>query len=102
MVGGMTREPFTLPRDELEASITTGYERLFRFVIDQCDEIPIAALQSDWRTTIRDAVYDIDRIVRRNAHPDDVMRARLAIGSLAGLWLTTDEIDELYATGKRP
>jgi hypothetical protein len=52
--------------------------------------------RADWREAIGDVLADLDRIVRRNAHPDDVMWARLATGTLCGIWLTVDECEALY------
>lgn len=58
-------------------------------------------LNKDWRDALHDALQGLDRIVRRNAHPDDVSNARLAMDSLLGLWLSDDERDAL-AAGRQP
>ena len=50
---------------------------------------------SDWRSAISDALLEIDRIVRRNAHLDDVMHARGAAYDLAGIWLSTEECEAM-------
>ncbi len=51
----------------------------------------------DWRDVLRDVAFDLDKIAYgAGAHPDSVMNAVLAMGSLAGVWLDVDEKDQLY------
>jgi hypothetical protein len=52
--------------------------------------------------TLEDLANTIQRIIRRNAHPDDVSSAREAMTHLAGIWLNTDEIDEIALDGQEP
>lgn len=52
----------------------------------------------DWRVSLRHVAYELNRIANhRYAHPDDVLRARTAMESLAAVWLTGDEIEALTA-----
>lgn len=54
----------------------------------------------DWREILRDVALDLDKIAYGpDAHPDSVMNAVLAMGSLAGVWLDADEKDDLYLGG---
>jgi len=81
-------------RIELERRISAGYQRLFTFVWHAIEDRRPA--RGDWRAAVLDVAKELDRIVQRNAHPDDVMRARTAMSSLAGIWLDPDETDDVY------
>lgn len=52
-------------------------------------------LDFHWSSLV-DAISEINAIVERNAHPDDVGHARLAVHALLGLWLNEDEVDALF------
>lgn len=73
-----------------------AYDETRDFVVDQCIETDRQPLD-DWKGCVRDAIAELDRIVyHQDMHPDAVMRARLAMNGLAGIWLTTEELDERY------
>lgn len=86
--------------DELERHLTEGYER-YRDAILAATEVARPPLEN-WAGAVHDAVSEIDRIVRRNNHPDDVASARTAMSCLAGIWLTEDESEALYLNGREP
>lgn len=80
---------------DMDRNIAEGYERLRSFVITATKSA--AEPCGDWRAAINDAALDLDEIVTSSlAHPDDVARARLAMGSLAHIWLTVEEAEALY------
>lgn len=52
---------------------------------------------SDWRGCIGDALRELDQIATHDgAHPDDVDHARAAVSLLAGVFLTSDQIESTY------
>lgn len=59
---------------------------------------------ANWRLALHDAALDLDRIAYgRDAHPDSVTWAHMAMSALSGVWLTDEEKDELYqGTLKEP
>lgn len=71
-----------------------GYERI-KAAVDAALADARVPLEN-WRDAVEDATDEIDRIVDRNAHPDDVGHARIAMGLLARVWFSDDEIDSLY------
>lgn len=80
------------------SAIEDGYERLYAYVMGavESDREPHA----DWRLALHDVAVELDRIVRRAAHPDDVMHARSAMSNLAGVWLSVEEGEEVWMGGR--
>lgn len=54
-------------------------------------------LYGAWRWAATDLMRDLDDMQRRATHPDDIGRAQGAMRSLAGLWLTVDEVEGLVS-----
>jgi hypothetical protein len=83
-----------------EAGRMARVQRLADFVF--------AALESgrevrpEWRGAVEDAANDLVELIERVSHPDDRDKAASAIGSLAKMWLTTDECDAVYLGGEEP
>lgn len=75
--------------------LTAGYERTRAFVLAAVEDEE-REQRDDWCIALHDVAYELDRIVRRNAHPDDVAHARSAMRSLAGVWLSVEEAEALY------
>jgi hypothetical protein len=75
--------------------LTEGYERLRAFAFTAAEDVD-RPLRDDWRDALSDLAEGLDRIVRRDAHPDDVMYARLAMSDLVGVWLSVEETEALY------
>jgi hypothetical protein len=80
---------------ELGRRQAAGYERTFEFVLDAVEDEEREP-RPDWRVALHDLAQDLDRIIRRNAHPDDVAHARSAMHSLAGVWLSVEEAEALW------
>lgn len=79
------------------AETWTGIDRLASAVESAVNaKAPACA---DWHATVSDVLAELEEAVR---HADDgrsadaAMHARLAIGSLAGIWLGDDEKDAIY------
>lgn len=87
----------TARREESEAvGSDQTYDGIRDYAIDQCIQTGRPPLE-DWKACIRDAIMELDRIIYHpGMHPDGVMRARFAMGALAGIWLTPDELDKRY------
>jgi hypothetical protein len=79
----------------VDEALNEGYERTLAFVLAAVDDDDRAP-RGDWRDAVNDLALELDRIVQRDAHPDDVMHARSAMHALAGVWLSVDEAEALY------
>lgn len=86
--------------EDLQRHLSEGYER-YRGAVLAAIESSRPPLDS-WTGAVHAAVSEIDRIVRRNVHPDDVASARTAMSCLAGIWLDEDESEALYLNGREP
>lgn len=69
--------------------LTLAYERDAALIRDALASD--RELQPDWRATLGDVLSELERIAQNSQHPDPQMWARIAVGVLAGLWLTEDE-----------
>lgn len=81
-------------RTTLDEDIIAGSDRVAAFLAEALADGP--SPRPDWRAAVRDAVADLERIDRDWQHPDAVMWARLAAGSLAKMWLDGDEYEAVY------
>jgi hypothetical protein len=77
--------------------LSEGYERQLAAVLDAIDD-GLEPL-NDWRGVLHDVAGEIDRIVRRNVHPDDVASARSAMSLLTGVWFAEEEVERIYLGG---
>ena len=84
----------------IQERLSAGYERVAEFVRAAADSE--RKPRHDWQLALEDVAADIDRIVQRDAHPDDVGHARAAMHSLAGVWLTAEEAEALYLGESAP
>jgi len=82
---------------DLQRQISEGYERVAEFVVEALEQG--RDIRADWPAVLHDVAMDIDKIVQRDAHPDDTDSARLAMHSLAKLWLDEDQVDALHMYG---
>lgn len=55
--------------------------------------------QADWPDHVRQAAEQFQRIIDRGAHPDDVNLARAGMSALARIWLTEEQVENLYVFG---
>jgi hypothetical protein len=53
-------------------------------------------LARDWPGAAGDVLSELEEILERGNHPDDVDRAQKAIMSLAGLWMTVEEAEQVF------
>lgn len=79
---------------EHDRQLAGGYERLYAFVKGAIDSG--RPLRDDWSDALADMLIDLDAVVQRAGHPDDVLHARSAMSSLAGLWLSVEEAEAVY------
>lgn len=84
-------------RTKIEENLSRWNQQFAGFIRARCEagQSP----RGDWLNAIDDAVQNIQRVVHRSAHPDDVADARSAVSSLAGIWLTAAEKDALIGEG---
>ncbi len=54
----------------------------------------------DWTVAATDVLLDLEQAIARAQHPDDRDRAVNILHSFAGLWLTTEELEQARGTGK--
>jgi hypothetical protein len=54
-----------------------------------------------WPDAVTDLLATLERICQFDNHPDDVDRAQRAIVTLAGLWMTVEQVEEIYLGGER-
>lgn len=56
-------------------------------------------LQPDWRSSLADVLAELDRVVERAGHPDDVSYARAGIAAVASMFLTVEQVEAAYLGG---
>lgn len=56
----------------------------------------------DWGDQVKDAADTLGELIAESHHPDDRDRAIEVLTLLAGLWLDTEGIDQVYLGGEEP
>lgn len=92
----------SMARSAERAEMAKRNDRVADFVAAAIGERRPPLSDDDLFLTLRDVFGEVEDIRRRDAHPDDVDSASSIVGILAAIWISAEEIDEIYLGGEEP
>lgn len=84
--------------DEHNVKVAEGCERVAALAREMVAG-ETCVLQPDWRDSLADVLAELERIVDRAGHPDDVSYAQAGIAAVASMFLTVEQVEAAYLGG---